>query len=207
MGARASQSSRRPRGPTPAAAWPAAARELAFALAREPAVARVEELARSGALARRVTHNDTKLNNVLLDDATGEGLCVIDLDTVMPGYALTDFGDLARSAASRAAEDERDLARVRVDPALFAALAQGFVRGAGASLAASERAELTLGARFMTLLIGSRFLADHLRGDRYFRVHHAGHNLERARAQLALLEDFERQEDRLAELASAASAG
>src|SRR5262245_608645 len=176
--------------------------EVDFALAREPLVARIEALVRSGALRERVTHNDTKLNNVLLDTRTGEGLCVIDLDTVMPGYALYDFGDLARTAAARVAEDERDLTRVRVEPELFAALFDGYVRGAGAGLGAAERSELVFGARLMTFVIGIRFLADHLRGDDYFRIHREGHNLDRARVQLALVADFERQAGRLEELTS-----
>jgi aminoglycoside phosphotransferase (APT) family kinase protein len=178
-------------------------REVDFALAREPIVARFEALKRSGALRERVAHNDTKLNNVLLDDATGEGLCVIDLDTVMPGLALTDFGDLAHSAATRAAEDERDLSRVRVDPELFAALADGFVRGAGASLVPAERAELPFGALLLCFVLGSRFLADHLRGDTYFRVQRADHNLDRARTQLTLVGEYEREEARLAQLVAA----
>jgi aminoglycoside phosphotransferase (APT) family kinase protein len=179
--------------------------EVELALAREPLVARFEALKRSGDVRECVAHNDTKLNNVLLDDVSGEGLCVIDLDTVMPGCALTDFGDLARSAATRAAEDERDLARVRVETDLFAALADGFVRGAGASLGAAERAALPFGALLMTFVIGSRFLADHLRGDRYFRVHREGHNLDRARAQLALVRDYERKQGELTEIVAASS--
>jgi hypothetical protein len=181
--------------------------ELDAALAREPLVARFEALKRSGEVRECVAHNDTKLNNVLLDDATGEGLCVIDLDTVMPGCALTDFGDLARSAATRAAEDERELARVRVEDDLFAALAEGFVTGAGASLAPAERAALPFGALLMTYVIGLRFLADHLRGDTYFRVQREGHNLDRARTQLALVADWERKQGVLAALVARAAAG
>jgi aminoglycoside phosphotransferase (APT) family kinase protein len=179
--------------------------EVELALAREPLVARFEALKRSGEVRECVAHNDTKLNNVLLDDATGEGLCVIDLDTVMPGCALTDFGDLARSAATRAAEDERDLARVRVETDLFAALADGFLRGAGASLGGAERAALPFGALLMTFVIGLRFLADHLRGDGYFRVHREGHNLDRARTQLALVLDYERKQSELTEFVSAST--
>jgi len=179
--------------------------EVEFALAQLPLVTRFEELKRSGVVRERAAHNDTKLNNVLIDDLTGEGLCVIDLDTVMPGGALTDFGDLARTAATRAAEDERDLSRVRVDAALFAALAEGFVRGAGASLEQSERRELAFGARLMAYVIGIRFLADHLRGDSYFRVHREHHNLDRARAQLALVADYERRDAELAASCAAAN--
>jgi hypothetical protein len=177
--------------------------EVEFALAHESAVARFEALKGSGALPERVAHNDTKLNNVLFDDANGEGLCVIDLDTVMPGCALTDFGDLAHSAATRAAEDERELSLVRVDTRLFAALADGFVRGCGASLGAEERAALPFGAQLMCLVLGMRFLADHLRGDTYFRVHRESHNLDRARTQLALAADYARKERELAEVVAA----
>lgn len=177
--------------------------EVELALAREPVVARFEALKRSGALPERVAHNDTKLNNVLLDDTTGEGLCVIDLDTVMPGTALTDFGDLAHSAATRAAEDERDLSLVRVDTMLFAALADGFVRGCGPSLGAEERVALPFGAQLMCLVLGMRFLADHLRGDTYFRVHREAHNLDRARTQLALVADYVRKQRELSDAVAA----
>ncbi len=179
--------------------------EVAFAFSQETIVARFEQLKRSGALRERVTHNDTKLNNVLLDDATGEGLCVIDLDTVMPGSALTDFGDLARSGATRAAEDERDLTRVRLDLELFAALTHGFVLGAGASLGAVERAELPFGALLRTTVDGLRFLADHLRGDTYFRVHREQQNLDRARMHFALISDYERKRDEIAAIAAASA--
>lgn len=179
-------------------------REVDFALAREPLVDRLNDLRAAGALPERITHGDTKINNVLLDDRTGAALCVIDLDTVMPGFAVYDFGDLARTAATRAAEDERDLERVRVDPELFAAIAAGWLRGAGASLAPAERAELVFAARLLPLVIGMRFLADHLAGDRYFRCDRPGHNLDRARAQLALAADFERRADALEALVEVA---
>jgi aminoglycoside phosphotransferase (APT) family kinase protein len=179
-------------------------RELDFVLAREPMVDRLNDLRAAGTIPERVTHGDTKINNVLLDDASGEALCVIDLDTVMPGVAVYDFGDLARTAATRAAEDERDLRRVRVDRELFAAIAGGWLRGAGALLWPAERAELVFAARLLPLVIGARFLADHLAGDRYFRCDRPGHNLDRARAQLALAADFERCAGELEELVAAA---
>jgi len=175
--------------------------EVDFAAAREPMVDRLNALRAAGAIPERVTHGDTKINNVLLDERSGEALCVIDLDTVMPGFAVYDFGDLARTAATRAAEDERDLAKVRVDPELFAAIAAGWLRGAGGLLLPAERAELVFAARLLPLVIGMRFLADHLAGDRYFRCDRPGHNLDRARVQLALAADFERRagelEDRI----------
>jgi phosphotransferase family enzyme len=168
-------------------------REIEELLRREPLVAKLESLLAAGALPERPSHNDTKINNVLIDDATGEAVCVIDLDTVMPGNALYDFGDLARRAATRAAEDETDLERVRVEPALFEALVRGFLRGAGDALVPAERTELRFAAELMTLVIGMRFLTDHLAGDVYFRIRRPGQNLDLARTQLALLADFERQ--------------
>jgi hypothetical protein len=181
--------------------------ELAFVTAREALVDRLNDLRAAGILPERITHGDTKINNVLLDERTGEALCVIDLDTVMPGLAVYDFGDLARTAATRAAEDERDLSRVRVDPELFAALARGWLRGAGDFLLPAERAELVFAARLLPLVIGMRFLADYLAGDRYFRCDRPGHNLDRARAQLALAADFERRAGALEELVGAAAEG
>jgi aminoglycoside phosphotransferase (APT) family kinase protein len=178
--------------------------EVGFVLAREPMVDRLNDLRAAGAIPERVTHGDTKINNVLLDDATGEALCVIDLDTVMPGFAVYDFGDLVRTAATRAPEDERDLTRARVDLELFAAIAAGWLRGAAGLLVAAERAELVFAACLLPLVIGMRFLADHLAGDRYFRCDRPGHNLDRARVQLALAADFERRADELATIVAAA---
>jgi aminoglycoside phosphotransferase (APT) family kinase protein len=177
--------------------------ELAFARAREPLVDRLQQLAAAGRIPERVTHGDTKINNLLFDEASGEPVCVIDLDTVMPGFAVYDFGDLARTAATRAAEDERDLSRVRVETDLFAALAAGWLRGAGTLLLPAERAELVFAARLLPLVIGMRFLADHLAGDRYFRCERSGHNLDRARAQFALAADFERRSAELEDLVGA----
>jgi aminoglycoside phosphotransferase (APT) family kinase protein len=179
--------------------------EVDFAFAREAMVDRLNELRAAGTIPERVTHGDTKINNVLLDERSGEALCVIDLDTVMPGFAVYDFGDLARTAATRAAEDERALAKVRVDPELFAAIAAGWLRGAGDLLLPAERAELVFAARLLPLVIGMRFLADHLAGDRYFRCDRPGHNLDRARAQLALAADFERRAGELEDLVGAAA--
>jgi aminoglycoside phosphotransferase (APT) family kinase protein len=139
-----------------------------------------------GALPRRVVHNDCKLNNLLFDDGTSEALCVVDLDTVMPGTVLFDFGELARTGACPAAEDERNLDRVQLDLELFRALASGFVAGARGLLGADEIRALALAAPLMALENGVRFLTDHLEGDRYFRVTRPGHNLDRARAQLRL---------------------
>jgi Ser/Thr protein kinase RdoA (MazF antagonist) len=144
----------------------------------------------AGALPRRVVHNDCKLNNVLFDIASGEGLCVIDLDTVMPGSVLADFGDLVRTAACPAAEDETDLSRVHVDAALYEALVRGYLAGTGTLLTALEFALLPLAGPLLALETGIRFLTDHLAGDAYFRIHRPGHNLDRARTQLRLTEEL-----------------
>jgi Ser/Thr protein kinase RdoA (MazF antagonist) len=147
-----------------------------------------------GDARERIVHNDAKLSNVLLDARTGAGLCVVDLDTVMPGLSLYDFGDLARSSASAAPEDEIDLARVTVRGDVLDALAAGFLDGAGDLLSAAERALLRTAARVITYEQAARFLADHLDGDRYYAVapDRPAHNLERARAQLALLDALDR---------------
>ena len=167
--------------------------EIAFALARKSMAG---ALVNSG-LPERVTHNDTKINNVLLDDQTGEGICVIDLDTVMPGFAAYDFGDLVRSATCPAAEDERDLSKVTMRFDLFEALARGFLNGAGALLTRAEKDSLVLGGNLITFTMGIRFLTDYLNGDTYYKVHRANHNLDRCRTQFKLLESIEAQESRM----------
>lgn len=144
-----------------------------------------------------VTHNDTKFNNVLIDDASGEAICVIDLDTVMPGLALYDFGDLVRTGTVSAAEDERDLRLVDVDERMFGAVAQGFVAGARGRLSGDEISNLVTAGVVMTFECGMRFLADYLLGDRYFRISREGQNLDRARAQFALARSLQRKESRL----------
>lgn len=138
-------------------------------------------------LPRRVVHADCKINNVLLDVASGEGVCVIDLDTVMPGLLVDDFGQLARSAACAAAEDERELSRVRFDLTLFDALTRGFLEGCGGPITPAERGLLPLAGPLSALEHALRFLTDHLEGDVYFRVHRPAQNLDRARAQHRLL--------------------
>jgi hypothetical protein len=165
-----------------------AEREIGFALERES----VTRLLVEAGLPERVTHNDTKINNVLLDERTGAGICVIDLETVMPGLAPFDFGDMVRTMSCRAAEDERDLSRVRMEMEMFEALARGYLSGSGFLLDSEKRALLQAG-RVITLEQGIRFLTDYLEGDRYFKVHRAGQNLDRARVQFRLVESLEEQ--------------
>lgn len=151
-------------------------------------------------LPERVTHNDTKLNNVMLDDATGQGVCVIDLDTVMPGLAPYDFGDMVRTTTSPAREDERDLSKVTLQFPMFEALARGYLASAAEFLTSREKALLVFSAKLITFEIGIRFLADFLAGDRYFKVHRDGHNLDRCRTQFKLVESIERQEEQMNQL-------
>jgi hypothetical protein len=145
-----------------------------------------------GELPERIAHNDAKLDNVLIDAETGDALCVVDLDTVMPGLGLYDFGDLVRSIGSTAAEDERDLSRVRLEPQLIEAVARGYLREMRDLLTFAERALLVTSARVIVFEQAVRFLTDHLDGDRYYRVSRPDHNLDRARTQLKLLEQLDR---------------
>ena len=165
--------------------------EIDFILAREKDTHVLVDLLESGKLPLRVTHNDTKLNNVLFDSATKEVLCVVDLDTVMPGLSLYDFGDSIRFGANTAAEDEQDLSKVSFSMPLYSAFTQGFLEAAGQSLTPTEIAYLPFSAKLMTLECGMRFLADYLQGDTYFRTAYPTHNLVRCRTQLALVADIE----------------
>jgi hypothetical protein len=167
--------------------------EIAFALQREPLVDVLLDLQASGAIPERVTHNDAKLNNVMLDTTTHEALCVVDLDTVMPGLALNDFGDLVRSATNAAAEDERDAGRVRARPEIFAALAEGYLASAGAFLNATEVGHLAVSGLVIAFEQGLRFLTDHLAGDTYYKIRRPGHNLERVVNQFALVRSLDAQ--------------
>ncbi len=169
----------------------AARRAVDMVLARRTGAGTLMELLRKGALPRRVAHNDAKLSNVLLDEMTGEALAVVDLDLVMPGTILFDYGDMLRSLTSDAAEDEPDPAKVTLRLDLFEALTRGYLRHADAFLTPVERRHLLLAGRIITLEQAVRFLTDHLAGDRYYRITRAGHNLDRASAQLALLAEME----------------
>ncbi|HZI31966.1 MAG TPA: aminoglycoside phosphotransferase family protein [Candidatus Binatia bacterium] len=151
-------------------------------------------------LPERVTHNDTKLNNVMLDSTTGEGVCVIDLDTVMPGLALYDFGDMVRTTTSPVKEDELDLAKVRMQFPMFEALVRGYLTEAAEFLTPDEKKLLPLSGKLITFEIGLRFLADFLAGDNYFKVHRPNHNLDRCRTQFKLVQSIEQQEDQMNKL-------
>jgi hypothetical protein len=164
-----------------------------FAFDRESMTGVVTEALEKGALPLRITHNDTKINNILFDDSTGKAICVIDLDTTMPGSALYDFGDMVRTTTSFAAEDEADLLRVRVEMNMFRALAEGYLEEAAGFLTEREMDLLVFSGRLMTFTIGLRFLTDHLEGDVYFRIHRPNQNLDRARAQFALVSSMEEQ--------------
>jgi aminoglycoside phosphotransferase (APT) family kinase protein len=168
--------------------------EIAFFLQREADAHCLRKLYEAGQLPLRVTHNDCKVNNVMLDDQTGEGVCVIDLDTVMPGLSLYDFGDMVRTATSPAAEDEKDLSRVGLHMPLFRALLEGFIEGAGAVLTPSEVDYLSFAGKLITLETGMRFLTDFLAGDVYFKTARPGHNMDRCRTQMKLVESMEQQE-------------
>jgi aminoglycoside phosphotransferase (APT) family kinase protein len=172
--------------------------EIAFVQARERDVDHLLARLERGELPERVTHNDTKLNNVMIDNETREGLCVIDLDTTMPGLAPYDFGDLVRTATSASAEDERDLSLVQVRLEMFEALVDGYLSRAAAFLTPAERSELAFAGTLITLETGIRFLTDHLQGDTYFKVKRPGHNLDRARAQFALVRSLEARMDEMA---------
>jgi hypothetical protein len=151
-------------------------------------------------LPERVTHNDTKFNNVMLDDETGEGICVIDLDTVMPGLALYDFGDMVRTTTSPAKEDELDLSKVTMQFPMFEALARGYLESASGFLTKAERQLMAFSGKLITFEIGIRFLADFLMGDVYFKVHRQTHNLDRCRTQFKLVESIEQQEAQMSQL-------
>ena len=163
--------------------------EIEFALRHKAMVSVLLE----ANLPERVTHNDTKFNNVLLDDATGVGVCVIDLDTVMPGLALYDFGDMVRTTTSPAKEDERDLSKVTMQFPMFEALARGYLSSAADFLTPAEKKFLPFSGQLITFEIGLRFLTDYLAGDTYFKVHREGHNLDRCRTQFKLVESIEQQ--------------
>ena len=180
--------------------------EIAFALSLAQEAGKLHALRESGALPTRVTHNDTKINNVLMDEITGKALCVIDLDTVMPGLAAYDFGDSIRFGAATAAEDEEDLSRMRLNVDLFETYTRGFL-AACKNLTPLEQETLPLGALTMTQECGVRFLTDYLEGDTYFKIHRPDHNLIRCRTQFTLAADIKRHLPKLGEIVFACARG
>lgn len=172
-------------------------KEIDFVLSRKDYCGRIVNLLKSGEMPTKVTHNDTKLNNVMLDAKTGEPVAVIDLDTIMPGSICYDFGDSIRFGCNPAAEDEKDLSKVNFDINLFDAYAKGYLSALGDGATQIEKDNLAFGAILMTYECGMRFLADYLDGDIYFRTHREGHNLDRCRTQFKLIEDMEKCYDEM----------
>lgn len=176
-------------------------KEIAFALEREEDCGVLMEQLNKGILPLRVTHNDTKLNNILFDSDTDKGLCIIDLDTIMPGLAANDFGDSIRFGASTAEEDEKDLEKVHFDIHLYELYVKGYLEMAKDVLTPAEIESLPWGARLMTLECGMRFLTDYLQGDVYFKTAYPEHNLVRARTQFKLVKEMEEQFEAMQEIA------
>lgn len=174
--------------------------EIDFVLAREKDTHVICDALAEKRIPLRVTHNDTKLNNIMIDDQTGKGLCVIDLDTVMPGSSLYDYGDSIRFGASTGAEDEPNLELISLDLGLFDIYTKGYLEGCGGSLTKEEIELFPMGAKLMTFECGMRFLADYLQGDVYFKIHREGHNLDRARTQFKLVSDMESKWEEMTEI-------
>ena len=167
--------------------------EIKFILDREKEASVVMDMLKDGRLSLCVTHNDTKLNNIMIDDETGEALCVVDLDTIMPGLSIFDFGDSIRFGANTADEDEPDVSKVSLSLPLFEIYTKGYIEGCRGSLTPEEKRMLPMGAKLMTFECGTRFLTDFLQGDTYFHISRENHNLDRARTQLALVADMEKK--------------
>lgn len=174
--------------------------EIEFALAREKDTKTVLKLYRDGLIPLRVTHNDTKLNNILFDRNTNESICVIDLDTIMPGFSLYDFGDAIRFGGNTSAEDEKDLDKVQLSLPLFESFTRGFLSTCATALTKAEVQHLAFSAKLMTFECGIRFLTDYLDGDVYFKTAYADHNLVRARNQFKLVAEIENHLDEMNEI-------
>jgi Ser/Thr protein kinase RdoA (MazF antagonist) len=169
--------------------------EIDFVLDRESITGKLLDLHANGDIPERITHNDTKLNNLMIDDESRQGICVLDLDTVMPGLALYDFGDLVRTGTSPVAEDETNLSKVYMQMHMYKALVEGYLSAAGEFLKPAEKAHLAFAGRLITFETGIRFLTDYLEGDVYFKTHRQGHNLDRCRTQFRLVASIEEQEE------------
>ena len=175
-------------------------KEIQFVLDHEDVAYCFSNLQAKGEIPIRVTHNDTKLNNIMIDNKTGKAICVIDLDTVMPGLAVNDFGDAIRFGASTGAEDEKDLSKVECSMELFDLFTKGFIEGCNGKLTKREMELLPMGAKVMTFECGMRFLTDYLQGDTYFKIHREEHNLDRCRTQFKLVSDMEKKWDQMHEI-------
>ena len=175
-------------------------KEIQFVLEHEHLANVFADLLEKKEIPLRVTYNDTKLNNIMIDNKTRKGICVIDLDTVMPGLAMNDFGDSIRFGASTATEDEQDLSKVSCDMELFDLYAKGFIEGCGGKLTEKEIDLMPTGAMVMTFECGMRFLTDYLQGDTYFKIHRENHNLDRCRTQFKLVKDMEAKWDTMREI-------
>lgn len=165
--------------------------EIAFIVAHKPLSEELLQRQEAGCLPLRVTHNDTKINNILMDEKTGQPICIVDLDTIMPGVCANDFGDSIRFGASSAAEDEKDLSKVYMRMDLFDAYAKGYLRATSGIITPDEADSLAVSALVITYENGIRFLDDFLNGDVYYKTDHPTHNLERARTQFKLVADME----------------
>lgn len=174
-------------------------KEIEFAFDREKEMQTLINAQRDGEIPLRITHNDTKINNILFDKF-GQILCVIDLDTVMPGLVHFDFGDAIRTAANTAAEDETDLSKIKLNLEIFEAFSKGFLEETRSFLNQTEIKLLPHSAKFMTFIMGLRFLTDYLDGDVYYKTNHSDHNIERARAQFKLVEEIENHEEKMGEI-------
>jgi hypothetical protein len=174
-------------------------KEIEEIASREEEMKVIVRLGREGKIPVRITHNDTKFNNILFD-AGGRGLCVIDLDTVMPGYVHYDFGDAIRTATNRADEDSRDLASVSIDLDIYRAYAEGYLVAAMGTLITAEIEYLAFAPKLLTYIMATRFLTDYIDGDKYYKIKYADHNLQRNRAQIALLADMEAQYDKMVQI-------
>jgi len=177
-----------------------ARREIEFCLKHRELASALTDLLESGKMPERISHNDSKINNVMMDCAGGRGICVIDLDTVMSGSCLYDFGDMVRTAARTMDEDERDLDKVVLKIEFFEALTRGYLETARSFLTPVEMDNMVTSGKVITFTIGIRFLADYLMGDVYFKIHRPGHNLDRARVQFKLLASMEQQEEKMREI-------
>lgn len=178
--------------------------EIAFAHARKDDTCVLVNMIADGKLPLRVTHNDTKLNNIMFDNVTRKPICIVDLDTVMPGLSLYDFGDSIRFGSNTASEDELDLSKVSCDLTLYEAFTRGYLTSAGNSLTATEVSLLPFASKLMTFECGMRFLTDYLDGDVYFSTAHPGHNLERCHTQFALVADMEKKYDQMLDITAKA---